>query len=380
MLFCVKGIYAWIGVIVLLPCLVGAWAHRFAPADGAVRVGMDNLVLLGDVPVGFRRGSGVMRISAGDGLPVGFAIPGVGGASHLWVRYHVAALGIESGAGRWANGRLFFEWMDGGEVVGVTPIDTARLDMDRGEQTVVVSSPRAGSVPVVRFQNLGSSGDFVMKDMVVVSARERRVWSWGKWFFAIGFLAVVAVLAGGTKKPARWRGWAAAGIWVAVAAGYAFPGPWELERGFVVPFVFEEVSGYQYSGDDGEVARMDVVQAGEPLMERLPPPADIGLRLKVGLPWLRPMMHMVMLFVPVLGMAYFVGVRRAFWLGWALSLSIEVAQTLYGFGFGWDDVFDLAVNGVGIFAALWVHRKFAARLHGLLPFRFPGPWVVGPPG
>jgi len=360
---------------VLFGCLVAAWAHRFVPEDGASCITLDGLRFIGDEPGGVRTQRDGIAISATPGKPTSasFAIPAIGEPRVVFLRFHVVADAIEVGSNRWDDGRLFFEWIKNDEVVGISRITSAHGSKDEGIKTVAIESPVRGAVPILYFQNLGASGTFEIRMLEFVAARERKSWSLGKWLLAAGFLTVVAALVGGTKKPARWRGWVAAAVWMVVAVSYAFPGPWEVARPFITPFVFPEAPAFEAGADQEWRESAATIENEEPLIDRLPPPTDIGLRLKLGLPWLRPLLHLALLFAPVLAMAWFVGARRAFWLGWALSLSIEAAQTLYGFGFGWDDVWDLLVNGIAISAAVWAHRKFATRLHARLPFPFPEP-------
>ncbi len=372
----VKHLCALPLLCILFGCLVAAWAHRFVPQDGASRITLEALELIGDKPETLRRESGGgIAISATPGKPASasFAIPEIGEPEIIFIRFHAVADSIEVGLERWDDGRLFFEWMRNGEVVGISRIDSARGHKDQGIQSVAIEAPVSGAEPVLCFQNLGASGTYEIRMLELVAARESRAWSFGKWFLAVGVLAVVATFVGGTKKPAPWRGWVAAGVWMIVAAGYAFPGPWDVARSFMIPFAFPEVPIMEAGADQQWRETVTSVRPGESLMDRLPPPDDIGLRLKLWLPWLRPLLHLALLFAPVLAMAWFVGARRAFWLGWALSLSIEASQVLYGFGFGWDDVWDLIVNGIAIFAAVWAHRRFARRVHSLLPFPFPEP-------
>ena len=360
---------------VLLGCLVTAWSYRFTPIDHAVRVGVDSLVLLGEKSENLSRTNlgMVMTTQAGSPGSVSFGLPGIPEGSHLLIRFHAVAMEIVEGRELWDDGRIFLEWLSDGNVIGVSRIHSARGNEDAGFQQIVISPPARTATPVLRFQNLGAAGTYEIHDLEIVAVRERKVWSWGKWFLAAGFLTTLAALAGGTKKPARWRGWMAAGVWMIVAVGYAFPGPWDVARPFIVPFVFVELSALERADDVDWQEFAAVDGKDQPLMGRFPQPDDIGLRLKQGLPWLRPLLHVALLFAPVFAMAWFVGAKRAFWLGWALSLSIEAAQTLYGFGFGWDDVWDLFVNGIAISAAVWSHRKFATRLHARLPFPFPEP-------
>jgi len=366
---------ALVVAVVFVALTVAAWTHRFEPVVGATRIGLGDLRMMGEAPAGFRFGREGMQIDALRGQPgaVAFQVPGMANAGHVFVRFHAVADRIEAGEMPWDDGRLFFEWIDDGGVVGVSRIHSARGSEDTASMMVVIPAPKPGVEPVLHFQNLGHAGGFGLRDLEIVAVRERGVWSVGKWFLGCGFLAVVAVLAGGTKKPARWRGWVAALVWMWVAVHYVFPGPWDEARPFILPFSIADVpeAGMREAHLDG--SDMPPALTSVRPMEAMPPPSNIGLQIKIRLPWLRPLLHLALLFFPVLAMAWLVGARRAFWLGWGLSLSIEVAQTLYGFGFGWDDVLDLVVNGVAISVAVWAHRKFAVRVHSGLPFPFPEP-------
>lgn len=358
--------------VVFAVSVVAAWSHRFVPEAGAVRADLDGLVLLGDPPAGLTWNDGVLRMTATreERCSASFHIPGVDRAEFLHVRHHAAAEGIVVGEDPWDDGRLFIQWRTKDEVVGISRIHSARSTEDGGTRTMVIRSPGRDAVPVMVVENLGHAGTYEVRRLEWVAARERPLWKFGKWGFATACLVLLAATIAGTKKPARWRGWVAAGVWLWVAANYAFPGPWDVAYPFAVPFAFGEVAVME----PGSAAPGRVDATGvSAQMESLPPPRDIGLRLKLWLPWLRPLLHWVMLFAPALAMAWFVGAKRVFWLGWGLSLLIEAAQVLYGFGFGWDDVGDLIVNGVAISAAVWAHGRFAPLLHKRLPFPFPRP-------
>ncbi len=360
----------------LVVCMVAAWSHRFMPADGAVRLGLNALTLAGDRPAGLSWDGDALRMT---GRPerrdsAQFLIPGMEGVEFLLVRHHAVADGIVVGWDKWDDGRLFIEWLVDDEVVGISRIHSARGSSDRGVNTMVIAAPRRDAVPVLVFENLGHAGTYELRHFELVAARERRIWALGKWAFGAGILVLLVGLIADKKKPARWRGWVAAAMWLWVATNYAFPGPWDAALPFVVPFAFGEVEDFQAGSAKLELPDAVPVHGGIPQMEQLPPPGDIGLRLKLWLPWLRPLLHFVLLFAPVLAMAWFVGTKRAFWLGWSLSLMIEAAQVLYGFGFGWDDVWDLIVNGIAISVAVWMHRRFAEWIHSRLPFPFPRPF------
>lgn len=353
--------------------LVAMWAHRFVPVDGAAAVHLDALVMLDAAPPGFTRHGDAMQIAAGGaaaGAP--FAIPGAGESRHFHVRFHATARELIAGAERWEDGRLLLEWLDAeGQIRGSHRLHSARDDTESGNSESVVSAPRPGLTPILRFQNHGQSGIYQVDFLEITPVRERAIWAIGKFPLALGFLATLAAFHLGTKKPARWRGWVVAGIWMIVAFGYAFPGPWEAAMPYAVPFNIPEAEPMQPG--DLTTSDMPATPVVPPVVEVEPPPPpnDLGLRLKVGFPWLRPLLHIVLFSVPVFAMAWFVGARTSMWLGFLLSISVEASQTLYGFGFGWDDVGDLIVNAIAIFGALWIYQKIAPRIANYLPFLNP---------
>lgn len=366
----------------LVAYLITAWSHRFTAVDGAVAVGPESLVVIGEAPASFSRVDGGLAMDLVETSPrgVSLAVPGAEGTAHLHVRFSAAAENLVRGPSLWDDGRLFLEWIDPktGDTLGISPIHSARDDDESGPQEVVAESPAEGAVPVLQMQNLGESGSYVVHEIEITPARERAVWWFGRWVIMFGFMAVLAALAvwvPGTKKPAPWRGWGAAAIWMALAVSYVVPGPWDPARPFGVPFAFAGVPNIEAHEAVIDEQTQELIEQIESSTEPLPPPDSFALQLKLLLPGLRPLMHIGLLFAPTLAIAWLVGARGALVLGVMLSLSVEAAQTMFGFGFGWDDVGDLIFNSLGIAAALWAHRRFARRIHSLLPFPCPEPKV-----
>lgn len=322
---------------------------------------MDHMVEVGELPEELEREDGGMRIGAG--ASARFWVPGVDGAEFLIISYHTVARGIERGEHRWEDGRLMLEWWLNGECVGHSPIRSAVGDDGFEEEMCVqraaFQAPHAGAVPILRFEHLGVAGIYEMTVLQMVAARERALWRVGKWCLLMGWVLVIGMMLGG-KSRYRWFGsMIAAGIWVWVAVAYAFPGPWDSARPFAMDFAFPGVPEFS-AAVDAKRGGIDeaawLVDEGVGQLQ----PNDIGLKLKLLGLWIRPFLHFALLFAPVLAMAWFVN-GKAFWLGWALSLTIEGSQVLYGFGFGWDDVWDLLVNGFSISAGMWVHREWSSK-------------------
>jgi glycopeptide antibiotics resistance protein len=69
----------------------------------------------------------------------------------------------------------------------------------------------------------------------------------------------------------------------------------------------------------------------------------------------------MLLFGPTLVLAWLVGCKSAKSLALGLAVSIEAAQTAFGYGFDWVDVFDLFCDGLGIALAIWLYQKISRR-------------------
>lgn len=401
---------AIVSLCLLTIMLIAAWAHRFEAAPDVRASGVEHLTSTGTKPVGLRIGEDRIALTAG-GRPrhATFTIPGAGVARHIHIHYQAETIGLERGDNPWDDGRLFIEWLSpDGKNRAFTSIHSARGDRKSPATAVVIHAPVDGAVPRLRLENLGKSGTYTITKLHITPARERAVWSIGRWALIAGFIAALAALVHNTKKPARWRGFAAASVWVFVAIHYVIPGPWDVARPFGVPLAFQEPATPDPEPVATAGSRAPSVPpttspspttppaprasdappqpekksaaptpaptpAGESDLGRLPDPDDFGLRIKRLMPVTRPLLHIALLFAPTLVFAWCVGIRRAFILGMLLSLSIEAAQILFGFGFGWDDVGDLIYNAVGIAAALWAHHKFARRVHSRLPVPLPEP-------
>lgn len=373
-----RTISAFVCFAILVALLVGMWAHQFAPLPGAVALGGGDLIATGTAAPGFH-GDGGRLIMAAGGRPrhVAFTIPGTDGARNLHVRFQASAIDLVRGGNLWEDGRLFIEWRTpAGETLAFSPLNSARGTESGKPTSVVVHSPATGAQPLLRLENLGASGTYIVDQLEITPARERAVWSVGRWWLVVGFVVCIAMLGHNTKKPAPWRGLAAGIVWVLVAVNYVVPGPWETTRPFAVPFVFspeekEPPAAAQPTEAPVLKGGPNAVVAAE--LGKLPDPDHLGLRLKRMLPSTRPLLHVALLFAPTLAIAWFVGTRRALVPGLLLSCSIEAAQVLFGFGFGWDDVGDLIFNGLGIAAALWAHHRFSRAIHSRLPVPFPEP-------
>lgn len=326
--------------------LVWVWAHRFEPATDA---------LVAALPEG-----GITLRAAARTTRATFSPPWDASPAWFFVRYRAEAVSLARGPEKWQDGRMFLEWRDEKDGPSVIKrIHSAAGDQDSGEVVIVISNPRPGSMPVLQVENLGLAGNYHVRHLEITPAVQRAHWRVLRVLLPLGFVLTIAALMGTPGRRAWWRSLVAGAIWVAAAYLYSVPGPWESTRPLARPFVFpaaEDAGAPPLSA----MSRMDVAAAAaEGAPGKLPESSHIGLRIKKMLPALRPLLHVLVLFAPVLLIAFCVGGWRALWLGLALSFSIEAAQFLFGFGFGLDDADDLVFNTLGIAAALWARHKAA---------------------
>jgi hypothetical protein len=162
---------------------------------------------------------------------------------------------------------------------------------------------------------------------------------------------------------------AAAAICLGIAIYFAVPGPWKTLRPLVIPFqigpsitlttpvekpVLDQKIGLSQHAAVPSIASYEV-------FGKIPLQGGWIIQVKDQLAKLRLLLHALLLFAPVLGMAVFVGRKPAIALAIGLAVSIEAAQTGFGFGFDRFDVIDLACDAVGIALAMWVYRKVLDR-------------------
>jgi len=334
----------------LAALLLWSWANRFAAESGAYTLAGEDLPLVLDAADGPRSHT--------------FVPPGDFDSPWLFTRFRVVADGLEGGAEKWQTGRMFVRWIvrDGGDTK-VSGLHSAAGDHDSGMMTLAVRRPADRAIPRIQIENLGVSGTYRVDFLEVTATTQRLHWKVLRALIPLGFaLALAALIFAPGRAPLR-RVLAAAAVWVVAAMFYSIPGPWEGVRPLAMPLQMAA------SGTIAESPGRSLIPAGpgpaeseEMTMGRLPDPDHIGLKIKTYLPFLRQLLHVLVLFAPTLLIAIFVDARRALALGLALSFSIEGAQFLYGFGFGLDDADDLVFNTIGILAALWLRFRLLPRL------------------
>lgn len=385
-------IFPHLCLFVLLVVTVGwLWKNAWAISGAGLPIRLEpgaslpGRTLLGVESVSWDRAGGVLRLRGNDGGPMpSHEIPLAGwprgGAAHI--RFGGEAKDIVPGVENWQDGRVMVIWRDAkGRILQAHYGLLGAQGSGRFEREFLAVLNQPGQTSLF-LQHAGKSGEFVI-DRLEVSPVSLR--GWVPWAIA-GLLLAIAVwwavlfraLTGksGLIRPLGASCLALGAVWTIV-----LPGPWEPLRPLGGPFVIEHGTG-----TSGAPATPPAVGAPAP-----PPPetgagmpalANPGESVHLPVPaalgdgwfwatyhWMkhkaRALMHMGAFAGLTLAFLGILGSHRG-WIPVAiLGIASEAMQTLFGFGFEWEDAGDLSVNtlgiAIGLLVALWWKRRRAGR-------------------
>jgi hypothetical protein len=365
--------------LLLVAVLLGVWRFRFERMPDTPSLTLGDLQKLSpSLPAGaVWAGSAehpVLLLTASKGQPqlgIRIGLPGFPAMESLHVSCRMAARNLKLGPQKWDDGRVLIEWHspDTGNSQEIDPLCSLRGTENSGELSRVFRSASGHSIPVLRIEHLGASGEFEVSKLEMTPVKERALWKYGRWILlasCFGWLWVT--LAGGDRRKV-WKIYAAIGIWLGMVVYLAIPGPWKTLRTLAFEF---EIGPPVNSAPLGKTppssdappqaqAASPPVRPGSEMLGALPLQGGWAIQVKSHLAKLRPLLHSLLLFGPTLIFAWLVGRKPAIALAVGLAISIEAAQTTFGYGFDFLDVCDLASDALGIVAALWVYRKLGAR-------------------
>lgn len=364
-------------LLVLAAATGWLWNHRYERIPGARPVGLADLARQHPSPgAASWSGSGqqtrlvvpagtsppVVRMKLADTPPVE--------ALHLVVQVEASRLSI--GRQAWDDGRLLVEWQPDGRpgAMELDPIASARGDEKKGPWELVARPVNRPALPVLRIEHLGSAGEFLITRVEATPVRERTAWKLLAPALLAGWFALAALAAGFPQG--RWKALLAAGIWLVFAFEFIVPGPWKSARPMVASFQLGSEPppaviapppppflAATETGDgpgQGAEPEAEVRPAG-----RIPTAGNPVLRVKAALPRIRPILHGLLLFVPSMIALFLIPRKRVLIIAATCSGSIELAQTLFGYGFDATDLLDLLWNAAGIGLAFWIHPRLLRR-------------------
>lgn len=363
----------------LISALVGMWRFRFERLPDVPALTLADLRNIGlALPVGAvwtgNAEQPALRFTADSRQPrvvVRWELPGVPGVEALHVNFRMAAKNLKIGSQKWDDGRVLIEWSSttSGNRQEIDPVCSLRESESSGEVSLVVRASSGHSIPVLRMEHLGRSGELEISKLEMIPVKERTLWKSGRWVLLVLWFAWLLAVLSGVSRPG-WKGMLAAGIWLGMAVYFAIPGPWKTLRPIVIPF---EIGLPAASPPPEKQAVPDRKPSQSPsILSPAPPsPEALGalplqggwiIQVKSHLALLRPLLHSLLLGGPTLLFAWLVGRKPAVFLAIGLTVSIEAAQAAFGYGFDWVDVFDLFCDGLGIALGILIYQKISCRL------------------
>ena len=286
-------------------------------------------------------------------------LPNIKAVDLLHLRFQVSAKNLNPGKEIWDDGRALIEWhpQGGGPSWENDPFGSARFSQSSGIKERVMKPERGPAIPALRFENLGTSGDFEISFLEATVLQERLLWKVGRWFLLGGWLAWAIAWVGIRRKSSQIRTVLAAAIWLVMGVYAVVPGPWKGVQALATPFqIGQEIARAPATSPTDLKTMVTNSAPDEPVqlksVGKIPDKGDWILRVKHFLPDARPLLHIALLFFPTGLMACLVGRKSATSLAVILALATETAEFAFGYGFGWDDVFDLVCDAAGIALAL----------------------------
>jgi len=383
-----RGILWWAALVLLMLVTVWCWNHRYESAPGQPVLTLADLRKhQAPVPAGVtweERPSIRLRIHKEAGEPhVLWVLPlaSLKAMEALHVRTAVRAQGLRVGNMPWDDGRILIQWQSGvsGANEEIDPVSSARDDQEIRSFEQVARPDSGNARAVLRLEHLGARGDFLIKELELTPVRATALWRKMEWLLPLLWLALVLAALWRRRDPGRvLRPVLAAGLWLLVILIFAVPGPWKS--------VHPIFGGFSLAGPAAKTVAVSPPAptarpvsgtsteqpGGPPANTSAPEPAPVQasgrilpnggwlVALKMKLTHARPLLHMLLLFLPTLCFAMLLDPKRAMWLGLSIMLAIELAQVGFGFGFDRIDAMDLLTDATGIFAALWVHKRWIA--------------------
>ena len=301
---------------------------------------------------------------AHSGIVARLEFPQMTAVNALHVRFQVSAKNLAPGKEFWEDGRSMIEWHseDGGPNWENDGFFSVQHDQKSDITECVLRPESSRATPVLRIENLGSTGEMELSMFEATVLQERTAWKIGRWFLIAAWMVWIAVWIGPVGVKRFIRPMLAGTIWVVMAIYFVVPGPWKILHSFGHPFqIGPEIRNVHH---EVRVPNAAVEAPSNPAQQtkemqpvgKIPDKGDIALRIKHLLAEARPLLHSLLLCAPTLAMACLVGRRRTILPMALFALGIELAEFSFGYGFDSQDILDLFNDGIGIAAAIMIYQ------------------------
>lgn len=359
------------GSFVALVAVLGMlWAHRYERAAGLPVWRLEDLRQGAPAVAGVEWAGTpdqpLLRLKVAAGNPpvaLRLAIPGAPAVEMLQLHFSMTARGLTPGAKPWETGRIMIEWFppDGAGEVEEDPVGGVSLDEQNDPLTLVAGPVHGPAVPALRLEHLGRAGEFEIAGLEITAVQERNLWKTGRWFLAFGWLVWAFACIRSWPGISWWRALGAAAIWLLMGIHFAIPGPWKIQRPLGVQFRLGGIPPAPPSGQAPPsvkpLAPVRITSGAIPVAGNLTVRGSLPLRIRLVLAKARPLLHVLLLFGPVLVLVWLAGRRVALVAAISLALAIEGGQVAFGYGFDWIDIFDLAFDAAGIVLGIRAYGK-----------------------
>jgi len=364
--------------LVLTAAVYFFWQHRFERSEEFVTCSLADLRVASQLHPGWAwegtKSLPRLKLRADPDQATRLILPINRPVDFLHIRFRASAQNLKPGREFWEDGRCLIEWHSPGDGFKWEndPFFSAQYDQTSGITEVVMRPEKPPAIPSLRIENLGVSGDFELAMFEVTVLQERLVWKIGRWFLLAAWLGWAIAWIRAIRKVSLPRSLGSAMIWVLMAIYFVIPGPWNDVRSLAGPFQLgpKTTATTATSVSPSETTEIASLNPSSwksgfvPSAGKIPTRGDFTLRIKVYAQNARPLLHVLLLFVPTFIIACLVGGKPATSLAIILSLAIEAAQFAFGFGFDWVDVFDLASDAVGILLAIWAYGQLQKSRYG----------------
>lgn len=358
--------------LVLVAALDYLWQHRFERTPELPTLGLADLRPAADLPAGAEwlgsENQPILRLRVDPVHPeviVHLDLPGLTPMAMLHLWFQVSSKNLIPGKERWQDGRCLIEWhpQSGGSEWENDPFCSVRNNQTCEMSELVLRPERAPAVPALRLENLGVAGDLELVAFEATVLRERELWKIGRWLLMAGWLAWVIAWIAPEGRNRSIRAAISAMVCLLMGIYFVVPGPWKSLRSFGTPF---QISGEMINSGitpapvNNPNQSKKIESSAHPATLKsvgiIPDKGDITLRIKHNIKNARSLLHILLLLAPTLVIACLVGRRSAGSLAMIFALATEAAETAFGYGFDWLDVFDLLCDATGIALALVIHQ------------------------
>ncbi|MBC8128103.1 MAG: VanZ family protein [Gloeobacteraceae cyanobacterium ES-bin-144] len=366
-----RGCVIFGSLVALIVMLFALWAFRFERTSGLPTWRLADLRTASPTVESIEwtgsQDSPRIRMAVNFGSPVvasRIKIPGVMPVEGLHLRFQMVSKDLVPGKNDWEDGRFMIDWKSpmGLALWENNPVSSIRGNNPGAIETLVILPGHRPSVPYLRFEHLGRSGEFEISDLEITAVQERLIWKIGRWLLAIAWLGWgVTIIRYWWPEISRVRAALASMAWLVMSIYLVIPGPWKLQRAMYPSFQLGKVSSVTSNAEkilpSSETETMEIASQPVKTLGSIAFQGSSLMRVKLMLIEARPVLHALLLAAPALMFALLVGRRPALFLAASLAIAIELSQLAFGYGFDWIDVVDLLCDAIGISLALWVYGK-----------------------